>query len=223
LRFSGFGFSGSRLAFLFALLLVSAATAAASTTTLQAVSDTYISSGNPSTNFGSQTTMLVGGGNSALVQFDLSSFSAVPPASVSSATFSFWITGITTGGEADMFALSSAWSESTVTFVSQPATGPLQAAGLPTLDPGIYITVDITTLFKSWLFSPATNFGLEIRASVAAPPTVITLASRENSAVNEPPILTVTTVSATPEPGTFALFGTGLVGLIRVLRRRRAT
>jgi len=221
-KFSDRGFA-FRVGLLVAALLVSAGTSVASTTTLQAVSDAYISASSSSTNFGSATTLLVGNGNSALVQFDISSLIGVPPASVSSATFSIWVAGVTTSGAVDLFAVSSAWSESTVTFNTQPTTGALQASNVAVFTSGFYITLDITPLLKSWIVSPATNDGLEIKAAAASPTTSLSFASRENAAVNEPPLLTVTTTAAqTPEPGTFALFGSGLVGLAQLLRRRHA-
>src|SRR5215831_10731259 len=92
-----------------ALMLALASTilvcASASATTAVPSGDTYLSSSAPSNNFGSTTTLNVGGGGTALVQFDLSS---LPPGLISTnvvkATMRVWVNRIGVAGGVD-FAL----------------------------------------------------------------------------------------------------------------------
>lgn len=109
-----------RVAFSSIVLIAASALTArvslADSVTLNASADAYFIPGN-ATNFGASPTILVGPGASlGLVQFDLSSLSGVPAASVTSATFSLWVTTVNTAGTVNVDTVSEAtpWTELTV-------------------------------------------------------------------------------------------------------------
>jgi len=143
------------------------------------VGDTYVSSASPTSNFGGATNLIIAPGNAGLVQFDLS---MVPPsATVAKAYLRLYINKITTGGGLDVAAVTSAWSESAVTFNTQPTSGAPLVTNLPLTVSNVFVFVDITSQVNSWLASPATNNGLRITPSVAQPNTSAQLDTRENT------------------------------------------
>jgi len=67
------------------------------------------------------TAINIGGGNSALIQFDLSGLPAGLLASqVSKATVTFFVNTVGTPGGIDVSQVTGAWTEGTVTFNTRP-------------------------------------------------------------------------------------------------------
>lgn len=140
---------------------------------LQTIADAYVTSnsGGSGLNFGNNINMIVGPNTTskALVQFDLSTLTTGLQASnVNKAILFLYVKTITTPGHVDVSNVSSAWSESTVTFTAAPAQGAVQntvAVNLA-LD---WIEVDITPLVQSWITNPSSNMGVMITASSSDP------------------------------------------------------
>lgn len=130
----------------------------------------------------------------------------------------------------DFRTLGQAWVGSTLTWNNQPggAYNPLttvppgQLVGtISEIDSaGQWVELDVTSLLKSWLDDPSSNFGLRLTQSaqvrngdgVSVFPAI---ASHENSLVENRPQLVVTTI---PEPTTTlfaAISGIGLLGFRR--------
>src|SRR6516165_4619226 len=92
------------------------------------VGDSYVSSSNPTNNFGSAGNLLIGGNNRAFVQFDLSRLPAGTTADqVGSAYVLVWVNRVQTSGAVDVSQVTSAWAEGTVTFNNAPTVAGVEA------------------------------------------------------------------------------------------------
>jgi len=144
-----------------------------------ASADTYISSSAPASNFGTATAVNVGGGNTGLIQFDLT---ALPPgltgANINKATMTFFVNTVAIPGAVDISQVTSAWTETGVTNATRPTFLAPFATGVPTTTNRQYITVDVTQLVKDWVTGVAPNDGVQISAAVGAPTTASFLTMR---------------------------------------------
>lgn len=77
---------------------------------------------------------------------------------------------------------------------------------------GYYLAVDVTDTVKSWVATPATNFGLAIEADAAAPSTSVLLDSKENGSISHPAFIDISLTGAGAEGPTGATGATGPVG-----------
>ncbi len=164
--------------------------------------DTYISAGAPATNFGTSTAINIGGGNSALIQFDLSSLPSLTAAQVSKATMSFYVNTAAITGGVDVSQVTSAWTETAVTYSSQPTFQSPFATNVPTSGGRQWVTVDVTQLVKDWVSGTAANFGVKISAAASASNTSLVLDSKENTTTSHPIFLNVITQSVGPAGAT---------------------
>lgn len=121
--------------------------------------DTYVSSTNPSANFGSTTVLNVGNGNSALVQFDLSPLlsnqvtglaSANATPFIGKATLTVFVSKAAAAGTLNVTPALSAWTESTVTFSTAPAAGSFAESAAVSAG-GQFVQIDITPFVQGWL------------------------------------------------------------------------
>jgi len=85
--------------------------------------DAYISTLQPSTNFGGAAVLnLQSGKMTSFVRFDLSSVPAgYNSSNVAKATLKLYVAAVTTGGSLNVNYVSGSWSESTITSNLQPA------------------------------------------------------------------------------------------------------
>src|SRR5271154_2716745 len=119
--------------------------------------DAYVSSGRSASNFGAQTNLYVGNGNTSFVQFDLSSLPAgTTVGQVAGATLRLYVNRVNTAGAINVLPVTSAWSEGAITFATIPATG-TSVGTLQASQAGSYVAVDVTTLVQGWVATPATN------------------------------------------------------------------
>src|SRR5436189_4069451 len=74
--------------------------------------DSYISSGNPTSNFGAQATMFAGSGATSVMQFSLSTLPAgTTSGNIAKALLTFYVNRVTTAGHVTANPLSSTFTD----------------------------------------------------------------------------------------------------------------
>ncbi|MFN8535244.1 MAG: DNRLRE domain-containing protein [Dehalococcoidia bacterium] len=177
-----------------------------------AIADSYVRSGAPTTTHGSAATMLVGFDGEetrrALVRFDLSIIGS--DAVVEGAALSLYLASATGPASLAISATTtlSAWSESTVSWASQPPHGPPSAVTTVPTATGWY-TWDVRSIVQGWVSGFAPNEGFVLRASAESQTGTRSFHSREITCIVQPcfePRLTITftgstaTATITPTP-----------------------
>jgi hypothetical protein len=189
------------------LLLCASGVAWATQATL--TGDSFVSTSRPSSNFGGLSNLYVGNGNTALLQFDLSSLPAGTTAGqIAGATLRVYVNRVYTAGVVSMLPVISPWIESGVTSTTAPTLG--TAAGSFSITQGyIYVAVDVTALVKGWVGTPSSNDGIAITASSAS----LVLDSKENDETGHPAQLDITLSGPQGPAGQVGLTGaTGPAG-----------
>src|SRR5271168_1214881 len=86
------------------------------------VADTHVNSAMPTMNSGAISNLNVGGGYTALLQFDLSLLPAgTTSAQVSRAVLRLYANRVTTPGQLTLAPVTAPWGEYSVTFATLPA------------------------------------------------------------------------------------------------------
>jgi len=167
-------------------------------TTAHVYADTYVSSANASLNFGTATTLNIGAGTSAVIGLDLSPLPAgLSPANIQRATLTVFVNKTAVAGGLDLFPVTSAWTESTVTYSTIPTVGAPIATNVPVNASGVYVTFDVTNLMRQWVNGMPNN-GVMIAAAAAQPGTVVNLDSKESVSTSHPAFAEVTSASMGP-------------------------
>ncbi len=97
---------------------------AAHATNVALTGDAHVSLTRSTTNFGTLANLYVGNGNTALLQFDLSTLPAgLTSSQVAHATLTVFVNRVNTGGTVSLSPVTSAWSESAVTYATIPTIG----------------------------------------------------------------------------------------------------
>jgi hypothetical protein len=167
--------------------------------------DASVSSTRPTTNLGTLANLSIGNGNTAFLQFDLSQLpTGITASQVSKATLTLFVNRVNTAGTISLAPVTSAWSESTVTYSAAPTTGTASPA-FTASTAGIYVTFDITALVQGWITTPASNFGIALSSSTAS----ILLDSKENDQTAHAPHLdaTITSMGAIGATGAQGIQG----------------
>ena len=87
------------------------ATCAAYASDATVAGDAYVNSAHPATNFGYLSNLYVGNGDTALIQFDLSSLPAgTTAAQIGKATLKLYVNRINVSGLVSVLPVTSAWS-----------------------------------------------------------------------------------------------------------------
>jgi len=130
-------------------------------------------------------------GNAGLVQFDLSAYS--PSAVVNAAYLQVYADQVTAGGTLNFTLVTSPWSESTVTYGTQPTTAASAFGFIGVTTANSVVLVNVTSQVQAWISNPATNYGLEITGTGG---TAILLDSKENTATSHPAQLVISVAGA---------------------------
>ncbi len=162
------------------------------------VADVHVNSARPTMNSGAISNLNVGGGYTALLQFDLSTLPAgTTAAQVSRATLRLYCNRADTGGLVSVQPVNGAWGEYSVTFATVPAFG-AAAQVVQVSQAGSYVAVDVTMLVQGWVTAPATNNGLALTAGTA----VVQFDSKENDLTGHAAVLDVALASVGPAGAT---------------------
>ena len=177
------------------LLLVMGVCASGSVWGQQAtlVGDAHVSSAQPGVNSGTLSNLNVGGGYTALVQFDLGMLPAgTTPSQIARATLRVYCNRADVPGVVQAALVGGTWTESSVTYATLPAVGALvQTAQV--VGAGEFVTFDVTAAVQGWVGMPATNFGL---ALVAGSGAVVQFDSKENDETSHAPELEIALVGS---------------------------
>jgi len=164
--------------------------AGASAQTVPLTQDSYVVP-QSATNYGSATTINVGGTNGAeaLVQFDLSTLgTGVSSANIAHATLTLFASKVGTSGSVNIAVANGPWSEATVSGTNAPPMpGGAVQSGVPITTPDSYVYVDATTAVQSWLNgSPNDGF-------IVTPVNGVNVSfdSKESATTSHPATLTV--------------------------------
>lgn len=167
--------------------------------------DASVNSAHASVNYGALSNLYVGNGNTAFLQFDLTT---LPPgttsAQVSHATLTIFVNRVNAPGAVTVSPVSAAWGEYSVTAAGAPAVGgPIGSVNV--VQAGQFVSIDVTTQVKAWLDTPASNQGLALASGAAN----VLLDSKENDETGHAAQLDVTLVSQGPQgvPGAIGPVG----------------
>jgi hypothetical protein len=176
---------------LWALLLIASLAGVASAAEAPITADTYVSSSSANSNFGSLENILVGGGNTGLVTFDLSAFGT---GTVLKASLRLYVNFVNTGGTLSFAVVNSSWSEGSVTNNTRPSAGSAFATTTVASE-ATFVTVDVTSQVQAWINSPSTNNGMQITAPAGV---LVGLDAKENTHSSHAGLLDVYLPSAGP-------------------------
>jgi hypothetical protein len=160
--------------------------------------DASVNLAYPSTNYGSLSNLYVGNGSTALIQFDLSSLPTGTTASqIAKATLTIFVNRVNTSGLVNVRPVTTAWSESSVTYATIPTLGSTIASFTPA-SADQFITIDLTSLLQGWVMTPASNYGVALSASTAN----VVVDSKESDQTGHAARLDITIVSQGPTGAT---------------------
>ena len=167
--------------------------------------DAHVSSARPTVNSGSLSNLNVGGGYTALVQFDLGTLPVgTTAAQITRATLRVYCNRADTPGVVSVQPVGAGWTESSVTYATLPALGSVvqtaQASGV-----GQFVTFDVTSTVQGWVSAAATNNGLALTAGSA----VVQFDSKENDQTAHAPELEIALAAG----GAGSIGATGSTGL----------
>ena len=201
-----------------AALLLLAAVRPAFAVQATLVADAHVSSAQPDVNSGTLTNLNVGGGYTALIQFDLG---VLPPgttaAQITRATLRLYCNQADTPGPLSVAQVNAAWGEYSVTYNTLPPIGSaFVSAQIPAA--GQFVTIDVTSAVQSWVTSPSSNNGLALTAASA----VLQFDSKENDQTSHSPELEIALAAGSTGSGGVGATGpAGPQGPIGVRRSGR--
>ncbi len=151
------------------------------------VGDAHVSSMQPTVNAGGLSNLNVGGGYTALVQFDLGVLPAgTTAAQVTRAVLKVYCNRVNTPGTVAVQTVGSAWSEGSVTYATLPTLGATVETGSVS-SAGEFVTFDVTATVQSWVSGVAANDGLALSSTGAS----VQFDSKENIQTGHAPELEI--------------------------------
>lgn len=177
------------------------------------IADSYINSGAKNQNNGAAQNLLVSPTHSALARFDLSTLPAgIVSTDVEKATILLFVNNVTAAGTVTVYAVSSPWTESGVTFNTQPGLGaPIATVAVAHALLNQVIAVDVTAQVKAWISLPGTNNGLELVATGSPATASLSLDSKEAGG-GVSPMLEISLFNTGPAGPTGSQGPTGAIG-----------
>lgn len=159
--------------------------------------DTQIVSTATTTNYGGTAVLGVNSTTSTLLKFDINDILQAPLTSsqVSRARLIFFAGTVTTAGTFDVYALTSNWSEGSVTYATKPTVGTTLVGSAAVTVGQQFVYVAVTKQVAEWVSTPSSNFGFEI---VPSGSTNFTINSKENTNTSHQAILQVDLISTGP-------------------------
>jgi hypothetical protein len=152
--------------------------------------DTQINSAATSTNYGTSPTLTISPTSSGLMQFYITDLlpSGTTAEQVLKARLIVFPDALVTAGTVNLYEVTSTWSESSVTYATKPTIAGTAAASTHFGGKNSFHEFDVTTLVQNWITTPASNFGVELKASGS---TNVTLDSKENTTTSHPAVLEI--------------------------------
>ena len=144
--------------------------------------------GASTTPSGALPNLLVGGGNRALLRFELGVLPAgLPAVQVLKATLIFHVNRVNAAGPVKLSLLQGPFAEATVTQATAPPQGTLLGTFNAVAGPNL---VDVTAAVQQWVGTPASAFGLEMSVDASAG-TNVQVDSKENIATSYAAVIRV--------------------------------
>jgi len=170
--------------------------------------DTYVNSAHPSRNYGALSNLYVANGQTALIQFDLSSLPAGTTSSqIGKATLTLYVNRVNQTGTVSVQPILGSWSELSVTYSTIPSLGTSIATVSPT-SAEQFIVIDVTSLVKSWITTPSSNFGIGLTSTAGS----FVLDAKENDETSHVSSLDITVTSQGPQGIQGVAGATGATG-----------
>ena len=186
-------FELGRLALCIGVLLLCIREASALEVTLSG--DAHVNATHASINYGTLSNLYVGNGNTAFLQFDLTTLpSGTASSQVSRATLTVFVNRVNVAGSVTVAPVTAAWGEYSVTATAAPSVGG-SIANFPVTISGQFISVDVTAQVQAWVNSPGSNNGLALSSGAAN----ALFDSKENDETGHSARLDVTLVSQGPQ------------------------
>jgi hypothetical protein len=179
------------------------------------MADTYVDTAAASSNFGTAPKIVVGGTASSLVRFNLANLpTSVTAADVVGASLVLYVNKLDVAGAVEARLINGGWSEAKVNVGNLP---PVAAAGTGTTGEvttlGKFVRIDLTDAVKQWLATPTANYGVLLSPTLAAPTTLVSFDTKEDSASAHEPMLDIVLAGpAGPQGPKGAKGATGATG-----------
>jgi hypothetical protein len=158
------------------------------------VADAHVNSALPAVNSGGISNLNVGGGYTALVQFDLFTLpSGTSAANVSRALLRLYVNRADAPGTVNVAPVTAAWGEYSVTYATQPAAS-AAIGSISVSSAATFVVLDVTSVVQGWITTGSTNHGLQLTSSDAQ----VQFDSKENDLTAHPPELEVDLVNQGP-------------------------
>ncbi len=152
--------------------------------------DTQLNSAAATTNYGGSPTLNVSGSSSALLDFNISTIlpAGTTSAQVLKAKLIVFPDAVTKAGTIDVYQVTSAWGEGSVTYATKPTINTTAVTSASVSYANEYVVLNVTPLVQSWVTNPASNFGVELQGVLTAN---VTLDSKENTGTSHPAMLQI--------------------------------